>query len=317
MSTHQVLVHKLEKIDKHPNADSLGLTKIFGYQICIKLNEFKEGDLVVYIEPDFCVPNNEQFAFLNGHTRIKSRKFRGIYSEGLLIKALPDMKLGDDVMERLGIIRYEPPVDICMNGEDETGPSGNWPHYGVENYKKHNTLIVSGEEVIISEKLNGCNALYVWLNDRLWVKSRKHWKKKDDKNLYWKTLLYNAWIESFCQHHEGYGLFGEIFGQVKGFSYGSLNRSPQFAIFDIYYKNQWLEYDDARKIAPGCIFVPELYRGPFDKDKTLQMAEEDSSIKGANHCREGIVVQPLLNRFNPEIGRVKLKIVGNRYLQKE
>jgi len=313
MSKHEVPVIEI-KLEPHINSDFLSLVHIDGYTVVVKTNEWKDGDLAIHIPPDYVVKNDEQFAFLNGNTRIKSRKFRGIYSEGLLIKALPDMKLGECVMERLGITRWEPPVEINMGGEDETGPPGNWPHYDIESYKKYNTLIVSGEEVIISEKLNGCNALYVWLNDRLWVRSRNNWKKKNDKILYWQTLLYNGWIESFCQRHEGYGLFGEIYGQVGEFNYGSINRSPQFAIFDVYHKNQWLEYDDARKIAPECVFVPELYRGPWNEEKLIKLAEQNSSIDGANHMREGVVVQPILNRFSPDIGRVKLKIVSCRYL---
>jgi len=76
---------------------------------------------------------------------------------------------------------------------------------------------------------------------------------------------------------------------------------------------------DAKTLTPkySWCWVPEVYRGPFDKDKTLQMAEEDSSIDGACHTREGVVVQPIVNRWSPEVGRVKLKIVGNRYFQEK
>lgn len=314
MSKHEIPVIEV-KLEPHTNSDHLSLVRIDGYIVVVKTADWKDGDLAIYVPPDYVVKKNEMFAFLGDHLRIKSRKFRGIYSEGLLIKALPDMKLGDDVMELLGIVRYEPPVDIDMNGEDETGPPGNWPHYDVENYKKYNTLIVSGEEVVISEKLNGCNALYVCLNDRLWVRSRNRWKKRDDKNLYWKTLLYNGWLESWCLHHQGYGLFGEIYGQVGGFNYGSLNRAPQFAIFDIYYKNEWLNYDEAKKMTPGCIWCPEVYRGPWKENCNLE--EGNSLIMGANNIREGVVIQPVTNRFDPNIGRVKLKLINNEYLQKD
>lgn len=315
MSKQETLVYKLENTIDHPNSDNLKIFKINGYQVIFNKNDFKEGDLIAYIEPDTIVPDNEQFKFLQGHTRIKSRKLRGLYSEGLLIKAPENTRVGDDIWELLGVTRYEPPVDINMGGEDESGPPGNWPHYDVENYKKYNTLILSGEEIIISEKLNGCNSLYVWLNDRLWVRSRNHWKKGDEKNLYWKTLLYNAWIESFCQHHEGCGLFGEIYGQVGGWPYGSINRSPQFAIFDVYYKNQWLNYDDAKKLTKGCMWCPEIYRGPWKENCKLE--EGNSLIMGANHIKEGIVIQPVINRFDEKIGRVKLKLINNEYLQKD
>ena len=46
------------------------------------------------------------------------------------------------------------------------------------------------------------------------------------------------------------------------------------------------------------------------------MAEENSSYPGANHHREGLVIKPIHERTDRKIGRVQLKIVGNRYLSK-
>lgn len=290
-----------------------------GYQVVFNKNEFKEGDLVIFIEPDYVCPRNETFAFLGDHLRIKPHKFRGIISEGLLIKPPQDAKVGECMMERLGITRYEPPMDLSFNGDNESGPSGTYPKYDVEPYKKYHELIVSGEDVVITEKLHGASARYLFLNNRIWVGSRTNWKRQSEKDPWWQALSQNAWIEGWAVQHEGYCLYGEIFGRVQDLKYGCTNNEIRFAIFDILYKNEWLNYEEAKKISPqySWCWVPEVYRGPFDKEKSLQMAEEDSSIDGACHCREGVVIQPLLNRWSPEIGRVKLKIVGNKYLGKE
>jgi RNA ligase (TIGR02306 family) len=318
MSKHEIPVIEI-KLEKHPGADALSLVRIDGYVVVIKTADWKDGDLAAYIAPDYVVPNTEQFAFLNGHLRIKPHKFRGIISEGLLIKLPQDAKVGDEMMERLGITRYEPPMEMSFYGDNEKGPPGTYPKYDVESYKKYHTLIASGEEVVITEKLHGASARYLFLNGRMWVGSRSHWKKQNDKDPWWKALSQNAWIEGWAVQHEGYCLYGEIFGQVQNLKYGCATNEIRFAAFDILYKNEWLDYTEARKISPQYLWcwVPEIYRGPFDKEKSLQMAEEDSSINGASHYREGVVVQPILNRWSPEIGRVKLKIVGNRYFQKE
>ena len=63
-------------------------------------------------------------------------------------------------------------------------------------------------------------------------------------------------------------------------------------------------------------WVPTVYRGPFDEAKLRQLAEENSLIEGADHIREGIIISPVKERVDPELGRVKLKIVSPKYLEK-
>ncbi len=47
---------------------------------------------------------------------------------------------------------------------------------------------------------------------------------------------------------------------------------------------------------------------PFDLDVLKSLADGPSLIPGAAHQREGIVVKPIHERTNLEIGRVNLKI---------
>ena len=54
----------------------------------------------------------------------------------------------------------------------------------------------------------------------------------------------------------------------------------------------------------------------FDLDAVLVLAEGNSLVPGANHMREGIVVKPIKERTDPEVGRVCLKVVSNAYLEK-
>ena len=48
MSTHSVDVVRIAEIAKHPNADSLGLVRVFGYTCAVRLGDFHPGDLVAY-----------------------------------------------------------------------------------------------------------------------------------------------------------------------------------------------------------------------------------------------------------------------------
>ncbi len=114
-SAHQALVVRIAEIEKHPNADTLGIVRVGGYQAVVKLGDFQPGDLAVYIQPDSVVPATEPFKFIWAFDgmgnprdiestlappdesgvpfydippkwrRVTVRKFRKEWSEGLLI----------------------------------------------------------------------------------------------------------------------------------------------------------------------------------------------------------------------------------------
>lgn len=142
---HTAPVVQINEITKHPNADSLEIIHIDGYQCITKIGQFKIGDLAVYIQPDSVVPEIAAFAFIwegiespvpAKKRRITVRKFRGEYSEGLLIP-IADLGLdsqnpatgfgawspivGMDLSKMLGITHYEP-EERNTAGDHEAAP---------------------------------------------------------------------------------------------------------------------------------------------------------------------------------------------------
>lgn len=94
MSEWLVEVVKLGAVRKHPNADSLSMTDVHdGYPVVFRTGEFKEGDVAVYVPVDSIVPDDPAYAFLQGKRRIKARKIRGEYSQGLLLQVSPEMSV--------------------------------------------------------------------------------------------------------------------------------------------------------------------------------------------------------------------------------
>lgn len=184
MSTHEVKVVRIDSIEKHPNGDKLELIHLFGggFTAISRLGQFKLGDLAIYIEPDYVVPSEGEhahlFAFLEGKTRIRSRKLRSIWSQGLLIEAHPGMNEGDNVMEALGIVRYEPPMrghfsrthGLVQSERDlQIRDSGCVPtppalksvaKYDIESLRKNLSAFAPGENVIATEKIHGANARF-------------------------------------------------------------------------------------------------------------------------------------------------------------
>jgi RNA ligase (TIGR02306 family) len=144
---HQVNIVRVPEPRVHTNADSLELFDIGGYQVVAKKSNFKAGDLAVYIQPDSVVPQTEPFKWLweayigldgivpTRRRRITVRKFRGEWSEGLLmpvadfgwrqdvfgdkpcvyfansVSGTTYIPEGSDVSTLLGITHYEPEED--------------------------------------------------------------------------------------------------------------------------------------------------------------------------------------------------------------
>ena len=90
-------------------------------------------------------------------------------------------------------------------------------------------------------------------------------------------------------------------------------------MFDIWHKKKlrYLNLDEITALESFDLeHVPVLHNGPFDEEVARKLAEENSSISGAQHHREGVVIKPVVERREDGVGRVILKIVGNRYLSK-
>jgi RNA ligase (TIGR02306 family) len=180
--------------------------------------------------------------------------------------------------------------------------------------RAHHNFVANGVVV------HNSNARYVYAQDKngewkLFCGSRTKWMAEDDKNIWWMASRQNPNIDAWCKANLGKILYGEVFGQVQNLKYGAKTNDIFFRPFAILEKQQWIDYDQCIKLTQGMLdWVPLVYRGPFDEKKLLELAELDSLIPGANHMREGVVIVPVQERVDPELGRVCLKMVSNRYL---
>jgi len=318
MAEYTAEVIQIDELIPHPNADTLSIIHIGDFQCIVRTNDWQCGDLGIYIEPDTIVPETEEFEFLGSHRRIKARKLRGEWSIGLLVPAPPEAKIGDDYFNKLGLKHWEPNVhgNFTTGGENVVAPTGIFPIYDIDNFRKYSRLFENGEEVIVTEKVHGCNSRFVCIDNKMFAGSRRNWKKEDPNNLWWKVIAQNPEIEVWCRAHPGLALYGEAYGQVQNLKYGAKPGEIRFAGFDILKNTKWLDFDEARELGSSLPWVPLIYRGPFCKVKILAFAEGDSIIPFAQNIREGVVVKPIHERTDPRIGRVQLKVVGNRYLSK-
>ena len=118
-------VGKVTEIKAIEGADNIELAVVGGWNAITKKGEYKVGDLVVIATTDAVIPQELSDAmgvtsYLRKGQRVRTVKLRGVYSECLImskntIPALrkhPIISEGEDLMELLGIFKYEPPSSV-------------------------------------------------------------------------------------------------------------------------------------------------------------------------------------------------------------
>lgn len=120
-----VTIRSVDKIEPIIEADLIEKVKIGGWNVIAKKGEFKVGDLGVLFEVDAFLPFHheklhEHIAFLEKDVReylgiqgirIKTKKMRGVISQGLFLPLskfpeLKDKQIGDEVSDFFGVIKY-------------------------------------------------------------------------------------------------------------------------------------------------------------------------------------------------------------------
>jgi RNA ligase (TIGR02306 family) len=373
MSTHEAKVICIEEILSHPDPETvrLGVVKIWDYQCIIAKDMWKVGDLAVYIEPDTLVDGSKpEFSFLNGDKeprthRIKAKRLRGAWSEGLLVPAPEGFKPGDDAWTHLGLERFVPkPSKAGKNGsraanlDTEFGMGGSnlsgpvelpFEKYDIEAFKKYNKVFEDGEEVVVTEKIHGCNAKFAFSDGKMWAGSRTNWKDRakdvtvetpsgpitysQRENVWWAAIDQHSWIESLCKATPENVVFGEVFGQVQDLKYGAKANELFFRVFDIWSTSEkkFLSFTEVCSIISrwqdglgekkplgeilSMYYAPILYVGSYSKEKIFELTDGKTLISGGDHVREGVVIKPTSER-QTKFGRVILKNVSNSYLER-
>jgi RNA ligase (TIGR02306 family) len=160
-----------------PGADNIELVLVNAWQAITKKGEYQVGDKVVVATTDAVIP--EALSELMGVTnylrkgqRVRTVKLRGIYSESLLVPfkylapktSINNVKEGDDMMEILGVTKYEPPVKQVQLSSGRKIKYRDNPNFGVyykfPNLKNVAGMFTSEDCVEITRKIHGTNARY-------------------------------------------------------------------------------------------------------------------------------------------------------------
>lgn len=325
MSTFRAEVVRA-KIEPHPNADKLNLAKVKGWQCCVLKTDFQDGDLGVYLPIDSVLPEaliDKLGIRKNYHKRLRTIKLRGYLSQGLLA---PLSILGEgptpgrgedglDVTQHLGITKYEAPIPVYMAGLVRSPHPAFIIYTGIENIKNYPHTMIPGEEVVITEKIHGTNFRAAKLDGELHVGSHTlSLQESDGQNLYWRAANL---LDLKNKLSEGDQIFGEVYGgNIQDLEYGMKDGQIDVRVFDIFRGARYEGYDEFLFSLKGADLlarvVPVLYRGPWSTD-LLKLAEGKSTLY-PDQMREGVVVRPVVERWDDRVGRVILKAINDEYL---
>ncbi len=340
----------------HSNADTLSIAKIDGtdWQCVVRTQDWASGCKGIYIAIDALLdPSRPYFAFLQktaskkfedgrpGH-RIKTIRLRGALSQGLLIpppEGASDVSAAD-LDAFLGIARYEPPIPVDMRGEMIRSPGSFMVLPHAENAKNFPTMFSASDQVIVSEKIHGSSWRAGFVDDGrvegpiYIVGSHTTAKATEGGNIYSRIAREHASeaklreIASSYTFSRNFILFGEVFGQgVQDLHYGCGKNQQKLRLFDVAIDDRFQPWSVIVDIAArlGIETVPLLYTGPFDKDKILALRDGHTTMPGAAHLREGVVVnsdpEDCVSIYHEDgslsyQGRKTLKFISDDYLER-
>lgn len=361
MSELKVELCKIKGIRKHPNADRLDIVMVKGWQCITGKDKFHFGELVVYIPIDSILPIDVEMILFPPYSkvklhksRVKTIKLRGEVSQGLVVPptdlGINSGKEGDDVTERLGITKWEPPVKGSpqSNCQPKKKKDKN-PHFheytDIQHLRNYPDVFTPMTPVIATEKIHGTNfrAGYVpkhpknWLGKivhtvrnwlglplkyefvygsrRVQLQYKKNWNGFYQENVYHKIVRRYKLEEKLAP---GVVIYGEIYGDgiQKGYNYG-LNGEVDLVVFDVMHNDKYIDYFRARELCKdlGIRFVPEVYVGAY---KTFQFYERDfisgpSMMAPVQKIIEGVVIRPW-NEQHCKAGRAVFKLLNPDYL---
>jgi RNA ligase (TIGR02306 family) len=349
-------------------ADNIELGVVGGWNAIVKKGEYTVGDYVVIATTDAVIPKEISDSigvtnYLRKGQRVRTVKLRGVYSECLIIPfdSLPQMKTmyatgigyywkeGEDLMEILGIHKYEPPIKQIQLSSGRKVKYKDNPNFGVyfkfPNLKNVSGMFTEEDHVEITRKLHGTNARYgivrknklslfdkvkrffgnKWVGYEYVYGSHNVEKGSDSQGFYdtdvWRTVAEKENIKNVLWEYareltpeeigSGVVLYGEIYGAgiQKNYDYGLTD--IRFAGFDLVINGRYQPVISSRLTIKHVLQLP--YVEVLYKGLWSQEIQDsfvfNNFIEGTKVPHEGIVIK----HINGERNKVA-KVINPDYL---
>lgn len=342
-------IQKILEISPIEGADRISMATVLGWQCVIPKEEFKVGDLIVFVEIDSVFPDNiPEVEFLKeSKYRVRTRKFKGQISQGLVLplSILNGRKFSEDTRENpvyewtegqevtslLNIIKYEPYIPPNMAGEVKGNFPGIMPksdetrvqilRYLLDKYK--------GTKCYISEKLDGSSVTFYINQGEFGVCSRNLELKETEGNSIWKFARAKDIENKLRALNKNVSIQGEFMGP------GMNKNTLKISYHDVYFfnafdidKQEYFELNDFKRLIENTLQLKTVPIISYDYilgdniDELVKLSM-GKSIINKEADREGIVIRSVKEIKDPELvndiifGRMSFKVVNPIYLLKE
>jgi len=291
-------VGRIGEIRPIEGADNIELAIVNGWHAITKKGQHNVGEQVIIATTDAVIPLSISddlgvTGYLRKGQRVRTVKLRGVYSECLimpmdLLVFIENINDGDDMMETLGVVKYEPPVkmvEMSVGGRKfkyHQNPNFHI-YYKFPNLKNAPEMFNEEDIVTITRKLHGTNARYGVVKKKslsLWDQVRKFFgvkwvgyeyvygshnveKGSDSQGFYstdvWGTIADNyeiksklwKFVKTFASEEylgDGLIIYGEIYGHGIQKNYDYGLEGLRFAGFDVELNGKYLPYHDEKNI---------------------------------------------------------------------
>ncbi len=340
-------IRRIDNIEPIEGADAIMVATVGGWKSVIKKEEFKIGDLAIYLEVDSWCPYEYKPELSKGKEprsydgikgeRLKTIRLRGQISQGLLlpvsvgIDAFVGSKFddgqelsevffeGNDVSEILNIQKYEPPPEFTS-----ANARGSFPSYGpksdqerIQNCYSDVCKLFDKFTWTVSEKIEGQSFCSYFYNGEFGVCSRNI-NLTDSDNTYWnsarkydlETKLRNLGKNLMVYFEQtGPGIQGNIYGQNSYMLF-------MFDVFDIdaqsyYSPREMMTFAKELNLVTVPILETDCSLNDMTCDDILKKADGISVLGFTDTLREGLIFKLNSDR------RTSWKAVSNSYLLKK
>jgi RNA ligase (TIGR02306 family) len=300
-------VATINEVKAIEGADNIEQAVIGGWNTIVKKGTHQAGQLVIVATTDAVIPLelSDKFnvtSYLRKGQRVRTVKLRGVYSECLVIPITLGHELnyseGQDMMQKLGISKYEPPVKQIQLA---SGRKIKWRdnqhfhiYYKFPNLKNVAGMFTEEDMVQITRKIHGTNARYgivrkskltFWDEVKKFFRLADKWidyeyiygshnceKGSDSQGFYstdvWRTVAekydIKAKLWKYVKYRgadnigEGLILYGEIYGAGIQKNYEYGLKDIEFVGFDLKMQGEYVPTDPAAYVIAGVMNLPHV-----------------------------------------------------------
>lgn len=325
-------IQKITNIKPIPEADKIEVATLLGWNVVVRKNEFKVGDLVVYCEVDSILPFAPWSDFLRDKNnpdkpiRLRTMRIRGQISQGICfpLNILPDgaYSIGDGVTSILGITKYDPPIPACLSGEVEgMFPTSLIPKTDEMRIQSAPDVLNRYPEILWyrTEKVDGSSGTFLFIDGKFSVCSRSLILRENLNNTFWKVAAANSLKEKL--EGTSFAVQGEVIGEgIQGNKYKLKGQHLYvFNVFDILayrYLDYSAFFDFCSKKEIKTVPIIEINKSlkGYSIESLLKEVDCDS-VLFKTPC-EGNVYRSMNEMRDPDLGRLSFKVINNNFLLK-